>query len=348
MKSKPVLVGRSRRTRVFAVLAAACTGLLSTALLSGFHIGVHEIQPESGTTTSELVTPEIIGIRTFTTPTDIRVTEDVVYGTRADGTLLTLDVCAPAEAGIERPAVLSIHGGSWARGDKANADWRAVCQWLASEGFVAYSLNYRLVPESLFPAAIDDVELAARWVRAPANAERFGIDPARLGAFGGSAGGNLAALLGTRGTGPLDRGSRVAAVAELSAPIDLRRAAVVRDGGNALVQDIISRYLGCAEWALCPQAEDASPSTFIDPSDPPFLIGHADAEFIPLAQSQNFAAALAAAGVGAELVTAPGDDHSIGILDAAMRERVAAFFHDALGAAAPQRAALSREAGPGI
>lgn len=330
MKSKPVLVGRSRRTRVFTVLAAACAGLAATVLLSGFHPGVHEIAADSASAASELVTPEIIGIRTFAAPAGIRVTEDVVYGTRADGSLLTLDVCAPADAGVPRPAVLSIHGGSWARGDKANPDWRAVCQWLASEGFVAYSVNYRLVPDHVFPAAIDDVELAARWVRATENAERFGIDPARIGAFGGSAGGNLAALLGTRGTGALDRGSRVAAVAELSAPIDLRRASVVRDGGSVLVQGIISRYLGCTEWALCPQAEDASPSTFIDPSDPPFFIGHAETEMIPLGQSQNFAAALDAAGVGVELVVFPGADHSIGILDAAMRERVARFLHDAL------------------
>ncbi|AMB57512.1 alpha/beta hydrolase [Microterricola viridarii] len=328
--SKPVGVGRSRRTRVFTVLAAACTGLLATALLSGFHVGVREIGPDSATATSELVTPEIIGIRTFTAPAGIRVTEDVAYGTREDGTLLTLDVCEPQVSSSERPAVLSIHGGSWARGDKANPDWRAVCLWLASEGFVAYSVNYRLVPDHTFPAAIDDVELAARWVRSPENAERFGIDPARIGAFGGSAGGNLAALLGTRGTGPLDRGSRVAAVAELSAPIDLRRGSVVRDGANVLVQDIIGRYLGCAEWALCAEAEDASPSTFIDQSDPPFFVGHAEAEFIPLAQSQSFAAALDAAGVAVELAVVPGDDHSIGILDAGMRERVAGFLHDAL------------------
>ncbi len=334
MKSKPVLVGRPRRTRVFTVLAALGTGLLATTLLSGFHVGVHDIGTDSTTATSELVTPEIIGIRTFTAPAGIRVTEDVVYGTREDGTLLTLDVCTPPGSGAARPAVLSIHGGSWARGDKANTDWRAVCTWLASEGFVAYSVNYRLVPDDLFPAAIDDVDLAARWVRLPENAERFGIDPARLGAFGGSAGGNLAALLGTRGTGPLDRGSRVSAVAELSAPIDLRRASVLRDGANALVQGIITRYLGCAEWALCPQAEDASPSTFIDPSDPPFFIGHAEAELIPLGQSQNFAAALDAAGVDVELAVVPGDEHSIGILDAAMRERIAAFFSVTLAAPA--------------
>ncbi|MET1019062.1 MAG: alpha/beta hydrolase [Microterricola sp.] len=388
MNSKPAVLGRSRRTRVFTVLAALGAGLVATMLLSGFHVGVRELGDAGDIAVSELTTPEVIGIRTFTAPSGIQVTEDVTYGTRDDGTLLTLDVCRPAEAVADTtaaeavqaeavpaealpadamlpdaalpdsavpdatlpeaplpggqapavvaaqaglPAVVSIHGGSWARGDKANDDWRNVCQWLASEGFVAYSLNYRLVPEALFPAAIDDVALAVEWMRTPANASRFGIDPARIGAFGGSAGGNLAALLGTRGTGPLDEGSRVAAVAELSAPTDLRREAVLRDGGNELLQTIITRYLGCEEWTLCPQAEDASPSTFVDRSDPPFFIGHAASEFIPLAQAQNFAGVLDAAGIGVEYAVVPGDDHSIGILDEAMRARVAAFLHAELG-----------------
>jgi acetyl esterase/lipase len=379
VNSKPAVLGRSRRTRVFTVLAALGAGLVATLLLSGFHVGVRELGDAGDIAVSELTTPEVIGIRTFTAPSGIRVTEDVTYGTRDDGTLLTLDVCRPAETAEEAttaepgtteattaeattaepvgadtvaadavlpgvtvpdptlpgvtvpdptlPAVVSIHGGSWARGDKANDDWRNVCRWLASEGFVAFSVNYRLVPEALFPAAIDDVALAVEWMRDADNAERFGIDPARIGAFGGSAGGNLAALLGTRGTGSLDEGSRVAAVAELSAPTDLRREAVLGDGGNELLQTIITRYLGCEEWTLCPQAEDASPSTFVDRSDPPFFIGHAASEFIPLAQAQNFAAVLDAAGIGVEYAVVPGDDHSIGILDEAMRTRVAAFLH---------------------
>ncbi|MFF3601925.1 alpha/beta hydrolase family protein, partial [Kitasatospora indigofera] len=109
------------------------------------------------------------------------------------------------------------------------------------------------------------------------------------------------------------------------------REAVLRDGGNELLQTIITRYLGCEEWTLCPQAEDASPSTFVDRSDPPFFIGHAASEFIPLAQAQNFAAVLDAAGIGVEYAVVPGDDHSIGILDEAMRARVAAFLHAELG-----------------
>ena len=156
---------------------------------------------------------------------------------------------------------MSIHGGSWARGDKANADWRNVCMWLASEGFVAASVNYRLVPDARFPAAIDDVALAVEWLRAPEQVERFGIDPTRIGAFGGSAGGNLASLLGTSGEGPLDEGARVAAVAELSAPVGLGAAELAADGASPWLRGIIGEYLGCEPGAgidACPQQADAS------------------------------------------------------------------------------------------
>ncbi len=337
MNSKPVVVGRSRRTRFFAVLAACAIGVTATAVLSGFHVRVHEVGGDEAAAASELVTPEIIGIRTFDPPSDLVLTENVTYGTRPDGSLLTLDVCSPAHSGYEpegagRAAVGSIHGGSWSRGDKANDDWRRVCEWLASEGFVAYSVNYRLAPDNVFPAAIDDVELAVKWMREPTNVGRFGIDPARIGALGGSAGGNLASLLGTRGMGALDSGSRVAAVAELSAPIDLRRSAVLNDGGNSVLQSIVVAYLGCQEWALCPQAANASPSHFLDKSDPPFFIGHSDAEFIPLAQAQHFVDGLDAAGIPVEFAIVPGGMHSIGILDAALRERIASFFSETLTA----------------
>jgi acetyl esterase len=229
------------------------------------------------------------------------------------------------------PAVISIHGGSWARGDKGNSDWRAVCTWLASEGFVAYSVNYRLAPDAPFPAAIDDLALAVEWIRKPDNARRFGIDPDRIGAFGGSAGGNLAALLGARGSGPLTTDARVAAVAELSGPVDLSHEGLVSGGAPAGLQRMVLSYLGCDSLSDCDQAEDASPVSKLDPSDPPVFIGAATDEFIPLAQSTGFAADLTRLGIAHELVTVPGTLHSIGILDVTMRAKVAAFLHGALG-----------------
>jgi acetyl esterase len=323
----------TRARRVVFAAAAAAAAIASVSALSGFHLPLREIDPQGSDAASEVVTSEPIGIRTFTAPVGIAVEADLEYGVREDGTLLTLDVCLPPGTELADeplPAVVSIHGGSWARGDKGNPDWRGVCLWLASEGFVAASVNYRLVPDARFPAAIDDVALAVEWLREPEQAERFGIDPARIGAFGGSAGGNLAALLGTAGDGPLDTGSRVAAVAELSGPVGLGAAELAADGASDWLRRIIGEYLDCdpgASDAQCPQATKASAASLADSSDPPFFIGHAEAEVVPLGQSERFAAALDGAGVPAELAVVPGDAHSIGILDEAMRARVAAFLH---------------------
>jgi len=235
---------------------------------------------------------------------------------------------APAAAAL-RPAVLSVHGGSWARGDKANSDWRNVCEWLASEGFVAYSVNYRLVPAVAFPAAIDDIGRAVEWMRA--NADTYNIDPDRIGAFGGSAGGNLATLLGTRGRGPLTEGSRVAAVAELSGPVDLSYDGLVVSGGSSGLEQIALDYLDCSSLLDCPSAPKASAVTSLDRTDPPVFIGTSTEEFIPLSQSTDFADALSELGITNQLVTVPGSLHSIGILDEAMRVQVADFLHLHLG-----------------
>ncbi len=332
MTSTRIAGGPGIRARRIASVVTAAAVITGVVMLSGFHTELREIAPKGTDASSEVIGSAVIGIRTFTPPGNLVVDADLEYGVRDDGTLLTLDVCSPPESvlGEARPAVISIHGGSWARGDKANADWRNVCLWLASEGFVAASVNYRLVPDARFPAAIDDVALAVEWLRAPEQVERFGIDPERIGAFGGSAGGNLAALLGMTGEGALDEGSRVAAVAELSGPLGLGAAELEADAASDWLRTIVGEYLGCepvASQDACPQALDASPAMRIDPSDPPVFIGHADAEAVPLGQSTRFAAALAAAGVPVELAVVPGAAHSIGILDEALRARVAAFLH---------------------
>jgi acetyl esterase/lipase len=329
---------RGRRPRGIRLLAIACAGGLAvaaTALLAGFHTELHPVTPdEPGAAASELVTTDIVGIRTFTRPASgVVVDSEVVYGTRPDGALLTLDVCS--QPGMEwaghRPAVVSIHGGSWARGDKGNRDWRAVCEWLATEGFVAFSVDYRLAPEAVFPAAIEDVALAVEWIRHAENAERYEVDPDRIGVFGGSAGGNLAALLGARGSGSHTHGSRVAAVAELSGPIDLEPSVLAADRTAAGLRLSVNAYLGCTPGAECPQAAAASATRELDASDPPVFIGASEQEYVPLAQSERYAGALAAFGIQHELVTVPGTLHSIGILDVAMRAKVGAFLHTHLG-----------------
>jgi len=295
---------------------------------------------------SETVTPSGTGLYPkLATYPDIPVIEDVQYGT-AGGEPLLLDVCLPNTDGRTdvgqdpdalkpRASVVSIHGGSWARGDKSNVNWRSVCQWLASEGFVAVSVNYRLAPSSVFPAQIQDVREAVRWLRADAQVERFNLDPTLVGAFGGSAGGNLAALLGTSGTGPLDEGIRLAAVAELSGPIDLTDDGRELGGLTDAFEQVQLDFLGCDSLATCPNARAASPLYHVDESDPPFFVGHSTTELIPLAQSEAFVEALREEGIEVEFVTVEGSLHSIAILDAAMRDRIADFLHRELTSEVP-------------
>lgn len=269
-----------------------------------------------------------VGIRTFVAPRDIRIVSNVTYATASDGQALRLDVCSPATPSSgPLPAVLSIHGGSWSHGDKASTDWHAVCQWLASEGFVTYSIDYRLVPTVRFPAPLDDVTRALTWVREPDNVKRFNIDPRRIGVFGGSAGGNLAALLGMRGSGDIHTGTRVAAVAELSGPVDLTAHGQTLGNPSEYLRSIELAYLGCTDFTECPAANAASAVSYVDPSDPPVFIGASDSELVPVEQDRAFAATLAAAGVPHTLRVDDGHWHSIATLNAPMRTAVAAFLH---------------------
>jgi acetyl esterase len=267
---------------------------------------------------------------------DIPVTANVEYGDPG-GTPILLDVCFPKDAAdgtkdqSPRPAVVAIHGGSWRAGDKSNVSWRSICQWLASAGFVAFSVDYRLAPAFTFPAQIDDVRSAVTWIREADQVIRYNIDPDRIGVFGGSAGGNLAALLGTEGHGSLTAGTRVAAVAELSGPTDLTAAALGRGILPPDFQQLELDYLHCPSFGDCDSARAASPLYQVDPSDPPFFIGHSIKEYIPIQQSDALVAALRKAGVDVNYVTVKGTAHSIAMLDKPLRARIIAFLHDKLG-----------------
>jgi acetyl esterase/lipase len=242
-----------------------------------------------------------------------------------------LDVCLPeAPSARPYPAIISVHGGGWSRGDKAQRPWRDACAWLASEGFVVFQPNYRLAPEHPYPAAVDDLDTAIEWIRDGAQVARFGYDPARLGAFGDSAGGNLVALLGTRGEGDTAEGTRVAAVVELSAPLDLTRAGISRGNLDADFQRVQLDYLGCDSYDDCPVARAASPFYQVDASDPPFFVAHSVDEFIPVEQARQFVGTLEAAGIDATFVPVAGSRHALRLLDAPLRASIGEWLRERL------------------
>ncbi|KZX20994.1 alpha/beta hydrolase [Rathayibacter tanaceti] len=302
----------SRSPRPVAALLAALMLLLSGCA--------------SSTPVSEPVAQAIIGAAPAADVSAVSVAADLVYD---EATGQRLDICSPSTASASpRPAVLVVHGGSWARGGRADENWRPICQWLGSAGFVAVSVDYRLAPAAVFPAQIDDVAGALDWLLEPAQTERYGIDPERVGAFGGSAGGNLVSLLGTAEA----TSSRLSAVVDLSGPSDLTAAGLADDDPVAGVSAAVRTYLGCPDLAACPSAREASPLAQVDGSEPPFLIVHSARERVALSQSTRFADELRASGATAELLVQPGALHSIALLDDDLRTRVVTFLHAHLDA----------------
>ena len=313
---------RIRLARMRALRASASSRVLVALVAIVVLLSLAACAPPGSQ--SEKVTPSAqpLNPRVKTYPR-IVVVENLEYGSTTGA---RLDVCLPRDSSVavtSRAAIISIHGGSWRAGDKSNIYWRSICQWIASQGFVAFSVDYGLAPQHPFPAGFDDVRAAVRYMRSTAVVVKYHIDPKRIGAFGGSAGGNLAALLGVAGTGSLSSGSRVAAVAELSGPTNL-----TGDGSElAGFRPLELSYLACASFEACPQAVRASPLFQVDDSDPPFFIGHSLDERIPLSQSADFVRVLREHDIDTTFRTVKGHLHSIAMLSEDMRSRIATFFH---------------------
>jgi len=215
------------------------------------------------------------------------------------------------------------HGGGWSGGDKEEVAWAGLA--LASLGYVAVAANYRLAPEHPFPAAVDDVQAAVRWLRAPRQQRRYGIDPTRIGAGGGSAGGHLVGMLAAMGHGRRDRGSRIAVGVSWSGPMDLREPAADVDHGRASpTGNGVPIFLGCKRRD-CPaeRALRASPIHYVDPTDAPLFMAEAETDLIPLSWVKPMDRALTRAGVQHDLVIEPGDGHSESLAPFVSEESVA-------------------------
>jgi len=230
----------------------------------------------------------------------VEVRRDVRYGT-AGGVPLLLDAYVPPPTGALRPAVVLLHGGGWRVGDKASFAEEA--ERLTDRGWVTFSVNYRLNEPEAFPAEVDDVVAAVRWVRA--NAAAYGVDPARIGALGESAGGHLAAMLGTLGDGDLGTGARIRVGVAWSGPMDL--AALARSRGEGWS----SRLLACTPGVCADRWAQSSPLTHVDRTDAPLLLLNSTDELVPLTQAESMSGRLRAAGVDQRLDLLPGTRHAL-------------------------------------
>ncbi|HEY6427461.1 MAG TPA: alpha/beta hydrolase, partial [Acidimicrobiales bacterium] len=185
---------------------------------------------------------------------------------------------------------------------------------LAARGFVLASLDYRLGPRSPWPAQIEDVKCAIRYLRA--NAHDLNIDPGEIGAWGQSAGGHLVALLGTAGPAAgwdvgayTDESSKVEAVVDMAGPSDL--LTLGDQGASMVVQENFISLLGTMPpQRLGAALRAASPVTYAAQSDPPFLVLHSDNDDIVYPQqSQELAWDLKANHVPVRLITVHGAGH---------------------------------------
>jgi acetyl esterase/lipase len=246
---------------------------------------------------------------------------DLTYSTLSGFRPLTLDLYLPAgQATGGAPVIVYVHGGGWTGGHTRHSgafeNWPGVLASLAARGYVVASLNYRLSAEAPSPAAEQDVKSAVRWLRT--NATRFGVDKRRIGIWGGSAGGQLAALAGTScGVSAL-----APPVADANAPLesDCVQAVVAWYGvfdfvplaKNAVAPPNVARYLGCEAGACTDDSIAlASAARYIDRSDPPFLLIHGALDkTVAVSQSQNFHSALQAGAVNSQLIVLPDVDHS--------------------------------------
>ena len=248
------------------------------------------------------------------------VEKDLEYGPHGKN---KLDLAVPKGKG-PFPLIVWIHGGGWEMGSKYGFG-PLIDQ--VPRGYALASIGYRFSQHAIFPAQLHDAKAAIRFLRE--NAKKFNIDPDRIGVSGASAGGHLAALVGTsNGVKGLDadgakpEASRVIAVVNYFGPADLMKLSPPGAKENP-----VTKLLGGDTGVEKELAISGTPQTHIDKSDPPFLIIHGDKDrMVPISQSEELHAALKKAGVDSELFVVKGGGHGIGIFTKETSEKVSAFW----------------------
>ncbi len=268
-------------------------------------------------------------------------TRDIAYG-EADGQPLLLDAHVPDGPG-PFPIAILVHGGGWSSGDKAGSnhpgDGADISPWfslLSDANYAWFSINYRMAPNHRWPAHLEDLDTAIRWVKA--HAAEYKGDPHRIALFGHSAGGHMVMFAATQPAKDL----QVQAVVGFAPVTDLVADSERRGGLSASLQGLFSLPKELNADARRILAE-VSPITHVHPGMPPILIVHGDADkTVPIQQSIAFIDKLRADGVPGELITRKGVPHSLvqgERIDPGYREAVLAWLDRTLRN--PPRAAFA-------
>jgi acetyl esterase/lipase len=295
------------------VALAICAALAQNLIASEKHKAGFEqnpaitIQSAIGGSTGDRKIASIGGVQS----NQSQQLKDVPYTDNANSKAQMLDLYLPANVDRTVPVVVFIHGGGWYEGDKSECPALP----MVHKGYAVASINYRLTGQARFPAQIFDCKAAIRWLRAHAN--QYHLDPNKIAVWGESAGGQLAALLGTSGgvrelegnLGSNDQDSRVQAVVDWFGPANFL-AAGNKDALSAEAVQALIGLLGALPDKAPTLAKAASPITYVNKNAPQFLIMHGDKDQqVPLAQSQELDAALKKAGVASQLIIVNGAGH---------------------------------------
>jgi acetyl esterase/lipase len=210
---------------------------------------------------------------------------DIAYATASPAQ--KLDIYLPDDGDGPFPVILNIHGGGWIGGDKAFAQVTSMLEGL-SRGYAVVAINYRLSGEAIWPAQINDCKAAIRWVRA--NADQYGLNPDKIAAWGGSAGGHLSAIVGTSGDvkaledlsqGNPEVSSSIQAVVDWFGPTDflkmdehLLASGVKKPKKHSTPDSPESKLIGKNLEDAPDLVKAVNPETYVSADDPPFLIQH--------------------------------------------------------------------------
>jgi acetyl esterase/lipase len=259
-------------------------------------------------------------------PDSVVLEEGIEYASPGREHLL-LDLARPRGKAGPFPAVVCIHGGGFVAGTRRG--YQAECVRLAQEGYVAVTVDYRLAPKYPFPACVEDVKAAVRWLRA--NASTYQIDRDHIGATGSSAGGHLALMLGLTGEvrrfegsgGNADQPSRVSCVVNYFGPTDFTRVY-----GKSKSEPVLIPFLGGNLQTERLRHIESSPLSWVTPDAAPTLSiqGTVD-DHVPHEQAVWITERLREAGVEASLLSLGGAGHGFTGNDAEMaRSAMLAFF----------------------
>ncbi|MEQ1829429.1 MAG: alpha/beta hydrolase [Pirellula sp.] len=246
----------------------------------------------------------------------IVISYDVPYG-NPDEPMHRADIYRPQSTIAQKlPGVILIHGGAWALGDKSNDSQHA--KRLARLGFVVMAINYRLAPKHSFPSQLDDCYLALEWFCNPVN--QLDVDMERIGGWGYSAGGHLAALLATK---PKSGLPRLKACVVGAAPCDLT---LVPENSR-----LLSGFLGGTRAEFPDRYRNASPVTFVSSDDPPIFLFHGTKDvLVPQESTLAMRRALEKNGVPVEHMVVENKAHLMTFIDKEATEKSFVFLQSRL------------------